>query len=101
MTTDIFTLAGMNAQLVISANDLKDFAMDIYRKGREDAKRESKKADAQAYTRAEAAAILKLTTKSIDKMRKDGLFGERAKRGLDKIGARVLIPKHEVDKYLK
>ena len=101
MTTDIFTLAGMNAQLVISANDLKDFALDIYRRGREDAKRESKPADAQAYTRDEAAAILHVTTKSIDKMRKDGLFGDRSKRGLDKIGSRVLIPKHEVDKYLK
>jgi hypothetical protein len=101
MKTDIFTLAGMNAQLVISANDLKDFAMDIYRKGREDAKRESKPAGAQAYTRAEAAAILHVTTKSIDNMRKDGFFGDRARLGLDKIGARVLIPKHEVDKYLK
>lgn len=101
MTTDLFTLAGMNAQLVISANDLKDFALDIYRKGREDAKRESKPAELHAYTRDEAAAKLKVTTKTIDTMRKNGLFGDRARRGLDKIGARVLIPKHEVDKYLK
>lgn len=101
MTTDIFTLAGMNAQLVISANDLKDFALDIYRRGREDAKREQTPAELHAYTRDEAAAKLHVTTKSIDKMRKNGLFGDRARRGLDKIGARVLIPKHEVDKYLK
>lgn len=101
MTTDIFTLAGMNAQLVISANDLKDFALDIYRRGREDAKREQTPAELQAYTRDEAAEKLKVTTKTIDKMRKDGMFGTRAKDGLDKIGARVLIPKHEVDKYLK
>lgn len=100
MTTDIFTLAGINAQLVISASDLKDFAMDIYRKGREDAQRESKPAGAKAYTREEAAALLHVSTKTIDKMRKDGIFGERAKAGLDKIGARVLIPKHQVDKYL-
>lgn len=101
MTPDLFALAGMNAQLVISANDLKAFAMDIYRKGREDAQRESKPERAEAYTREEAAALLKVTTKTIDKMRKDGMFGERAQRGLDKIGARVLIPKHQVDKYLQ
>ena len=101
MTTDIFTLAGMNAQLVISANDLKDFAMDIYRKGREDAKREQTPAELHAYTRDEAAAKLHVTTKTIDALRKNGRFGERARRGLDKRGARVLIPKHEIDKYLK
>lgn len=100
MTTDLFTLAGMNAQLVISANDLKDFAMDIYRKGREDAQRESKPDAAEAYTREEAAKKLKVSTKTIDNMRKGGRFGERAKAGLDKIGARVLIPKYEIDKYL-
>lgn len=101
MTTDIFTLAGMNAQLVISASDLKDFAMDIYRKGREDAQRESRPAGAEAYTREQAAAVLHVSTKTIDNMRKNGRFGERAKGGLDKIGARVLIPKHQVDKYLQ
>ena len=101
MTPDLFALAGMNAQLVISANDLKDFAMDIYRKGREDAQRESKPAGEQAYTREEAAKILHMSTKTIDNMRKKGMFGARAKEGLDKIGARVLIPKHQVDKYLQ
>lgn len=101
MTTDIFTLAGMNAQLVISASDLKDFAMDIYRKGREDAQRESRPAGAEAYTRTQAAKLLHVSEKTIDNMRKAGMFGERAQRGLDKIGARVLIPKHQIDKYLQ
>lgn len=100
MTTDIFTLAGINAQLVISASDLKDFAMDIYRKGREDAQRESRPAGDAAYTRAQAAELLHVSEKTIDNMRKNGMFGERAKSGLDKVGARVLIPKREIDKYL-
>lgn len=101
MTTDLFTLAGMQAQLIISAKDLKDFALDIYRKGREDAKRESTPAEPHSYTRKEAAELLHVTTKTIDTMRKKGMLGERAKHGLDKIGARVLIPKHEIDKLLQ
>lgn len=99
MIPDIYTLAGMNAQLIISANDLKDFAMDIYRKGREDAKSESR-VDEPTYTREEAAAKLHVSLKTIDNMRKNGMFGERAKSGLDKVGGRVLISKSKIDKLL-
>lgn len=100
MTPDLFALAGMNAQLVISANDLKAFAMDIYRKGREDAQRESKPDTIELLTKEQAAKLLHVSIKTIDNWRKSGMFGKRAQEGLDKIGARVLIPKYEIDKIL-
>lgn len=94
-------LAGMNAQLVVSAADLREFGREIYEQGRIDAERAAAQAKQEqendAYTQEEAAQILRVSTRTIYTMRKRGMFGEQAKAGLDKAGGRVLIPKARID----
>lgn len=94
-------LAGMNAQLVVSAADLREFGREIYEQGRMDAERAAAQAKQEqenaAYTREEAAEALRVSVSTIDNMRKRGMFGEQAKAGLDKAGGRVLIPRARID----
>ena len=94
-------LAGMNAQLVVSAADLREFGREIYEQGRIDAERAAAQAKQEqenaVYTREEAAEALKVSVRTIDTMRKRGMFGERAKASLDKAGGRVLIPKARIN----
>lgn len=60
----------------------------------------SKKEDADFYTRKELADKLHVCERTIDKMRKNGVFGDRSKKGIDRIGSRVLIEKKAVDAYM-
>ena len=87
-------LAGMNAQLVVSAADLREFGREIYEQGRMDAERAAAQAKQEQENAAEA---LRVSVSTIDNMRKRGMFGERAKAGIDKAGGRVLIPKARID----
>lgn len=95
---DTLRAAGVPINVTLSANDLEQWGMKIYEQGRKDA--EAYLNNHRPYTREEVASIMHVSVRTIDAWRKDGVFGERAKKGLDKVGARVLLPRDIVDKMI-